>query len=1346
MSDEDIIILDSDPEEELEIVETTDEELEIESSSDEEEEFQVDISNLEELNEKNISDGSIESEGKLIIDERSSDEYRKEISEELKSKEEVLFKGDKFLIYQKAFNEKVPVQYIYNLDGKLKSLYQLLDDKLDISQNFKRVLEMEIKIAPKDFQIIYFNFLQDRPKEYIIRQLNTFRKVTEDSKYFIESFDIYKNQFLSEYRFNMDVTNTQYKNYVKLFQKIDDFPYTQDIGEIINSFSLDTTIEEFEVTDDGYPLTLGSGNIVFDQITCNIFFKFIRLDIKGESKWKVFTINNNNEGFIDKNKEIEYQEGRIFLFYTVNVNGRDKISYVEINLETSTVEISYMENKLELIKNEVIKVLPELQFIKQLKKSVKGEFEMTFVGYQEFKFYYLTLFNEIFSQFFYIREIASVRSMKENLKIYYTGTENTNRELDYSLYFYIKPLLGNIFNISFTSKFTSKHLLKEFIVILNKLSWYYNNIEDDQLEILKLIETPYTGPDGEGFGGKFQYSEVEEDRVRAKKIDILTGVSEDLFRKSSYVRNCPCPKQPIIIPKDDVEDWKNYVFNGKKRNVVLFPPENSTHRVPKNYYVCPGDEYPIFSLRENPNPNSSYPLIPCCVMKETSNQLYQDYDLIRRDPDNYWVSREQFKGKGKAILKTLKTLSFGRDGYPPSFIEDFLKNVIQEKVLREGVSKSSKNSFIHCVLRGVSGLSYKINNKNYLEKWNSWMEISKSYNSEKGDNAPKNRELLSETCKFGIVGEWRKQNKIPLETCYQENFDIEKGDLKNIILSKFQEFDSSRFYRFMEVAYQINIFTFIIDKTDEDNCYLEIPNHRWYHEREIKENLPCLIILKHMRKENFSVYELIKSESEMETGSRYLFSSKVTKFFQNYIYSSNNFQIYKGSLLKNPNRKLNWNFLLKDYKIISQKVNDSGRCYSINFEIKPDKQITIFIPSSFPLPVKHSEEIMEGDGKEVREIFGDDYTVGDEGYWYSVGGWKNGVFIPIRGTKEKDNPNLQCREYKIIRGREKRVTELQNIRICSRNSSIILQIIEWLFITSGLEMDQWLEKYLQIDEEMNQDIFSNVMIDIPYRFPKIEEIDVAMEYFSKYIPSMFGKKIFLYPELHRHVTRYMKNLSLHHQGQKFIKGDVITGIYKTESDFTKRRFNRIIIDSEKYQFWVDSSIRKRKKVEDIEETSINLQFPSIWRNGKDNRIYFLQNNSGHKLDLSVLSCYLWRVSNGTFQPGFNFNCNNVWDVLCDYFKDDDGFIELGWNLDSIREYVYLKTMENIYFPDIFGYAMYLAKNRIGYKQMKEISYIVYSKNSSENIIINDTFITDTEEPLEVYLYSDGGYGSLLPVV
>ena len=43
-------------------------------------------------------------------------------------------------------------------------------------------------------------------------------------------------------------------------------------------------------------------------------------------------------------------------------------------------------------------------------------FEITFKNYDETKLYYLTLFDNIFSEFLFVREVATPRSLKENTK------------------------------------------------------------------------------------------------------------------------------------------------------------------------------------------------------------------------------------------------------------------------------------------------------------------------------------------------------------------------------------------------------------------------------------------------------------------------------------------------------------------------------------------------------------------------------------------------------------------------------------------------------------------------------------------------------------------------------------------------------------------------------------------------------------------------------------------------------------------------------------------------------------------------------------------------------------------
>ena len=100
----------------------------------------------------------------------------------------------------------------------------------------------------------------------------------------------------------------------------------------------------------------------------------------------------------------------------------------------------------------------------------------------------------------------------------------------------------------------------------------------------------------------------------------------------------------------------------------MFPPENSTHRVAKHHYTCPDDEYQTLTLRQNPDPSSEFPLIPCCNISNFPEDLYRDYDEIRKNSNRYWLLREEYRGKGKGILKTTKVLSTDRLGYLPDFV------------------------------------------------------------------------------------------------------------------------------------------------------------------------------------------------------------------------------------------------------------------------------------------------------------------------------------------------------------------------------------------------------------------------------------------------------------------------------------------------------------------------------------------------------------------------------------------------------------------------------------------------------------------------------------------------------
>ena len=65
----------------------------------------------------------------------------------------------------------------------------------------------------------------------------------------------------------------------------------------------------------------------------------------------------------------------------------------------------------------------------------------------------------------------------------------------------------------------------------------------------------------------------------------MVQAAPDLF-VAGYARKCLCQFQPIIVPDDEIEAWKNKTFVHKgieyERQVMQFPPED-----PKWNFVCP---------------------------------------------------------------------------------------------------------------------------------------------------------------------------------------------------------------------------------------------------------------------------------------------------------------------------------------------------------------------------------------------------------------------------------------------------------------------------------------------------------------------------------------------------------------------------------------------------------------------------------------------------------------------------------------------------------------------------------------------------------------------------------------
>ena len=1279
------------------------------------------------------------------------------ISEELrKGKEEEIITTLKEKIYKFSLKEKIPYNFVLSIKGENINIIKFMDKNKDINENYNKLLKLNTKFNPLDFIIVFYKANENQSKKYLIENFNSFRKISGEPKYYINSFETYKLSFQEKFDLYFQNTKKNSSKYLELLNNIKELETIDSFKDVVNTFEVSNSEVDIKLLlkENNKYLEIEYGKIIFDKIQANFKFPFIKfIDESGENYYKIYNKDFKHQYFFDKDLTLDNKINTIYIIvnpYLYRNKFYNKI--IEINIEESIANIQYPENYLNYLKDNLSKLITYISFDKVIEKNISGEFQITFPKYEEFNLYYMTLFDNITRQFLFIREESSVRSLKETLKIYYLGPDKKKENLNYSLYFNIKQFQGNKYNIIFKSKETNVENIKNFIIIFQKIIYHYNNSTSLYLNIIK---TRYTGPEGNGMAG--EYFEKKEIQKRSnRKIDLLLNTEPEIFSKNLYVRNCPCPKQPIIIDNEDVKDWKKY---NKNNDVVLFPPEDSVQKNIKRYYTCPDDIFKSLSFKENPERYSDYPIIPCCSINKTNEDYYKNYDKIL---NNEYNISEEYKGKSSGFLKTFKILLNDRYGMVPVEISDFFSKVTKDQVVRYGVMKNSKDSFIHCVFKGVENLD--ILNKDFENKKaiENNFEISKVYNSYPEDKIS-NVEIFKKYIEQSIISEKDVVQDVKVlyyELMMQELYQYNKEEIISLISGKNSFFDSKLLYRIFEFIFNINIFVFRFDKRKQ-TCKLEIPNGQYYHLREIKEELPSLVLLRHLSEDSFDVYELIKNKDK----EIFLFPPDVSVVFKKYIETGGiysflwNNNLEKLIVRKNPLNNINWNKILNDYKIVSQILNSSGRSFSLTFQYTSNKDdlMTIFIKESSPFNIENKNTFRIVSKKKCIKVFGTEYIEGNGGLFYQINDYKYGVFVPCQDVpKDKEDPDLICVDYELLEQINVNDRKKENIYLTFNNSNIFLDLIKWLYSSEKNNIEDWYSKYVFLDKNMKKEIFNTVEFKIPYIFPDIKNSSGGIKYLNSLLPQIFDKKIYVYKELYDNLFLYLK---------KYTRSTMIN-IGKTKTlnhcllnyeDYEQYNFNTLLIGNKNYNLWKNNIYNEYKDFQKINEEDINLIYPFIWLSN-DEKIYFIQNNKTHELNICITICYLWEYTKRNyinFLDYDKYNSSYIWDVLSKIDKHEFDILGekkyreeediLGWTFNNTKSLLEKITEKKNLFEYRFECFRKLYDLGIEFDLGKEFSYIIYS-TTKDVIKITKKFIVDKNQPFEIYMYQEGGYASMLNVV
>lgn len=1244
--------------------------------------------------------------GYTIIE--SDDEDYIETYDDVSTKIEDLFN---FTLSETITNNENIDKYQYSIDNGVPSIFIFINEKnniIDLTKlNDISILEL-YKNYGKLYDINIFNLIL---LFFIIHRDDNFEKEEERSEFFITSFNELKK--ITNYEYEVEKFGTyvyEFENKISSLlskdkekkEKLDQ--WKKDLLEI----EVSKTPENIKTIKLEIVYNIEYNNQILNKEIIPYLFNDIETNknvilVKYLDKYKVYDEYPQIEELV--NYKFDEEEDFNILISIQKDIYKTKLISISINVNDSTLRFTVEKDDNE----KVIEYLKDkITFKNYIIDSYNGNFNINIENFDETKLTYLINQNDIFKEILYINENTKPRSLQKKIKYYY----KTINDEKYLLFFTIEknPLYRKKYNINFKSNTINEEKITNFINIFAKLMEKLSTIDLSDTEY-DIIIKPYNSGRGEGLGGnmknKKQYNEKTL-KVKEKKIENLLNKTKNIFPKSIYSRICSCPKQPIIIDEEDVEDWENLMVDGKKRNVLLFPPAESNQEVEKNYYVCPG-EYTMLNFIKNPDENSDYPILPCCNYKKGKNTYYEDYDLIRSDPAKYFSNIELQRENVLRKIKTNKILNYKQYGVLDEKLNDMLKKIYKgESFVRMGLVANSKNSFIHLLII-VSEHLKKLKIDNEKEKFlnDKLIRIRDEY---------LNSSVIE---KENLVFNFRKNifEFCNIEYGMQENYDMSSGEIKRYINDENNDFDSMRFYRYLEYIFKINIF--IIKNKFENNAYeedyiLEKPNFNNYHIRKINFELPNILILRIKNS-----YEIIRIEKKFKSkNTKIAFDENLALFF-NDIINTQSYSIYNENYISdNKYNNINWESILAGYKVISQSINSDGRAYMLN--IKDDNnEFSVFIPPSPPLNVKESYKVKLGNKSLCKRLFGNGIS-GDRGVWFKINGFL-GVFVPCDDVSKKDY--LVSTEFNINYYYKKNNLKLDEIDNLQYNSNLIKQLVLWLWNLSVLSLDEWIENYfiliegeeLLLGEEegtSNEDgskykvnnILKNFKIEIPYILPPVNNTDEGLKYLSKKISYLFSRDgVLLYPDFYNKLVLYMKNYVRSTEGITKEPSKILFGAFEED--------NKIISGEENFINHIYNL--NSNKIDSNEILNEYSKYIKIYPyNDKNGDVYLIQNFKVGRESVAMLNTIVWNEVK--YNIGYNLTEYNFWNI----FKIFPSLIEFfGVDILKISE-----ENLNIKTNDVNKAIDYLVQGYI---------FFEFDKKKHKG---------------EVYEYSDGSFSSMLKIV
>jgi hypothetical protein len=519
------------------------------------------------------------------------------------------------------------------------------------------------------------------------------------------------------------------------------------------------------------------------------------------------------------------------------------------------------------------------------------------------------------------------------------------------------------------------------------------------------------------------------------------------FRKYTFeidenIRQLPLHRRPVILEQES----KDYNY------ILKFPRKGET----RFYFSCADDIYAFPSLKLDLRTNKQVPY--CRRIEELTPEEVKFFNV------EYPEIIEESKSR-KKIISGDKELSVNFLGY----VDPNLIKLLQPPMLTLGSSEDNQilrmgnvpgfDSLIGCILLAV--------------------------------NDPVMKELTAVT----IVRNIRREMALNINpiVCKQENYLDSLNDIKLNLLDVDTELESKRYFRALEVFFQINIF---IWERSDGLINFEIPNGKFFHVRRFNTNWPSILIYRHnprdpRKNEMDSQYQLLIYYDKNNNSSIRIFGKEVTDYLIIAYYTSYQISIWNSGKIKiNP--------FISDYikggNPLGQILDGYGKCRGLVFN-----DYTLITPPVAPYNLSETS-VQLANWSDLGK-FGNPSAVSLVNNLL-VGLWFKDLYCPCFSVvlpKEFDKlpqikPGWLSNNIN---------TSANNFNVIYRNLRVLMTIIRWLNRTDPKEFENFRTSGKIIIGNVNYKINN-----MGRRLPKLDNFDEALTYIKdKFIGLVQGDNI-----------------------------------------------------------------------------------------------------------------------------------------------------------------------------------------------------------------------------------------------